>query len=204
VLSLASVVSCDAFQKPDDTGHPDTSLPPHGDTGLAWVYFTGDFGADRGEYTSARFGMAVAARPYGSRPIGNDWLCAVRGTLPLEGTAPAGCPNCDWSFDLGPATDSTADGDYCDQIPWGQDGAMDGYFDYAWGFASRYYYDGGSGYYARFDDNVMLYIGSTWVWFAGNYSYAGSTPMSDGDGTSVHIERPVFGDSAQYSYEFSW
>ncbi len=170
----------------DDSGDTDSF-----DTGIAAMFWVGEFTTSAGEYVDARFG-------YGAYGLAmEDWACFIDGTLPYEGDAPAGCPDCDWAFDLGPATGSVASGDYCADFGI-SDGAIDGYFDYAWGFASTYYYDY-NGTPLPLENTLVLYADGAWFPWSFNY---GGRYWSYGDAEHLEIQAPMWsgGGYAYYYY----
>jgi hypothetical protein len=175
----------------DSDADSDTDSDTDADTGLVQLYFVGDFATAAGEFSSADFGLGM----YG---IGmDDWACTITGDLTYEGAAPAGCPDCEWSFDLSGQTNSTATGDYCDQFGF-TDGSMDTYNDYSWGFASTYYYDY-NGSPLPLEDSLFLYYDGSWFSFAFNYN---GRNWVDGDATSLSVTRPAFNSGAYVYYYY--
>ena len=178
----------------DDTDLADTDTdspcPDVDETGLAVPYFTAEFTTAGGEYVDARFGLAV----YGVRI--DDWACIAEGTLPYEGEAPPGCPDCDWAFDLGPITGSTGVGPYCDSLGL-TDGWGEGEADYARDFAETYYYDY-NGTPIRFANTVFLYT-EYWLPFAFEYD---ARAWVTGDAEHAEVLRPLTGDPESYAYYY--
>jgi hypothetical protein len=159
--------------------------------GVAQGYFVGDFSVSGNAYTSGHFGLGF----FGSAT--NDWVCTIEGELDEVGTAPAGCPDCEWTFDLSPVQSSIADGDACRNLGL-RDGDVDGWYDYYWGFARVYYYDYG-GTPLPLDDTVMLYLdGDGWIAFS--FNYGGRDWVDVGD-TSVDFVRPITTASG-YAYYY--
>jgi hypothetical protein len=174
----------------DSDTDTDTDTDTDVDTGLALALFIGGFETAGGEYVDANFGFGY----YGLAAEG--YICESTGTLPYQGDAPAGCPDCAWSFDLGPTEASVATGTDCDDFGL-SDGALDGYFDYSWGFSPVYNYDY-NGELLPLENSVMLYIDG-WFSFAFNY---GGRYWVDGDETASTFARPIYSDGAPVYYYY--
>ena len=159
------------------------------ETGVAMAFWVANFATSAGEFTSGSFGYGH----YGL--IAEDWVCLGGGDLPYEGEAPAGCPDCEWSFNLGAIEGYTAKGTYCDQFPAGADGALDTYFDYSWGYSPMYYYDY-NGTPLAFEQSIMLY---TDEWFAFMYNYNDNGRVS-GNAEAISGARPWFDGTSFYNY----
>jgi hypothetical protein len=150
---------------PDDTGGAvDTDPADSGtgvvetgctDTGLGQLVVIGSFATHAGELVSAEVGYGL----YGEGI--NDWACRVEGQLDYEGPSSVSCPQCDWTFDLSALSHATARGSYCDDFF--SPPQLEGYFEYDWGFASTYTYDGGGGYAYERTNVLFLSTGSEWV-----------------------------------------
>ncbi len=181
----------DADTDSDTDADTDSDTDADADTGIVQFYFVGEFATSRGAFSSAEFGYGF----YGLQS--GDWACTVTGPMEDEGRAPAGCPDCDWSFDLSAVSNSQANGAYCADFGV-TDGYLDGYVDYAWGFAAEYDYDYG-GSPITFENTVFLYID---YWFPFAFNYGGRDWVS-GNASSLTIERPVIsGGSYVYYYYY--
>lgn len=187
----ASDADTDADSDTDTDSDTDADTDSDVETGLVMAYFLGDFATSAGEFTSGSFGIGY----YG---LGmEDWACSMTGDLPYEGEAAAGCPDCDWSFDLGPITGSVGTGDYCDQMGLA-DGSFDTYFDYSWGYAPVYYYDY-AGTPLALEQSLMLYGSDGWFAFAFNYN---GRDWVYGDAEALSTVRPVFSSSGYVYYYY--
>jgi hypothetical protein len=182
---------CDGADAPCETDvDVDTDTDTDADTGVATLYYRGDFTSDAvsatGHFGYAAFGHAVG-----------DWVCTTQGDLTSTGAAPA-CPNCDWAFQFGPLENSTVDNPaVCDDFGWSA-GAMDGYFDYAWGFAGTYAYDYGGVVYES-QDAVLVYVYDYWLVLAANLPAYG-VYQTYGDASYVTFERPIGSRTTYYYY----
>ncbi|MES2642269.1 MAG: hypothetical protein V4850_22485 [Myxococcota bacterium] len=179
----------DADSDSDTDADTDTDTDADADTGLAQFYFRAEFAVNGTTFESASFGYGM----YGV--TGGDWACEVMGDLPYEGRATAGCPDCDWSFNLGAAEDSRAVGPYCDQFF--EDGYVDGTFDYEWGFSEVYYYDY-EGTPLALENVVHMNYEGEWIQFAFNY---GGRDWVTGNSENVSLARPI-SDGSSYLYYF--
>ncbi|MFZ5481496.1 MAG: hypothetical protein ACOZNI_32340 [Myxococcota bacterium] len=181
----------------DADGDSDTDTDADADTAWAVSYFVGGVEQSGGEFVAGSFGFA-----YYGLGIG-DWICVASGELTYEGDGAAGCPDCEWAFNLSPIQNSTAEGDYCQSgsIVW-SDGDLDGYIDYDWGFADSYTYDyNGTPLY--FETNVLLYSTSIGYWFV----FAFNLPdygiyQTYGDAESVQFYRMITSGGAPYYYYY--
>ncbi len=163
------------------------------DTGLAAVFFTGTFNATSRSLTSADFGQVF----YGLRS--GSLVCDFRGEMPYEGPA-TGCPDCTWSFDLGPITGSDTVAGDCGAVALSA-GAYDGYFDYSWGLARSFdFYGDGS---IIVEDTVTLQYAGEWIPFAFNASAYGITQVyTSGSTTDVLRQASDYYGSPQYAYYY--
>lgn len=142
----------------------ETGLEPKDSGGIAMAFVVANFATSSGEYVDAELGYAFYGISAG------EFVCTLTGTLPYEGAAAAGCPDCVWSFDLGPITGSTVtDGAYCESLGF-TDGRMDGYFDYDWGFAPSFVrmYDDTPVYY----ENALFVATGAGDWSLFSFYYA--------------------------------
>jgi hypothetical protein len=157
------------------------------DTGcVATGWWTGGFTTDGdGGFTSGTFGWEFYARGK-LEPI-----CAAGGELAYVGEAPAGCPDCTWSWDLSGLEDTTVDGPSC----VGGDlaitpGSLDGTTDYAWGYAPFYSYTY-EDTVLTFERVVMIYVdGYSWFPFAFNLPSLGLYQV-EGDATELTFSRGI-------------
>jgi len=205
LASVALLTACPVDKDADDTAPPadadtdtdadtdadtDTDTDADADTGVAQFYCLADFTTDgAGGYVDANFGYGM----FGI--VDQDWACSVTGNLPYEGEASAGCPECDWAFNLGPAAGSVAEGPYCDQFF--EDGYVDGAFDYEWGFSDVYYYDY-EGTPLALENVIHLQYEGDWIQFAFNY---GGRDWVTGDATASSLARPI-SDGTSYLYYY--
>lgn len=193
--------SCDEADKACDTGDtaPDDTdtdtetdtRPDEPDTGIAVPYYVGSFETAAGAYVDASFGYAF----YGVTV--EDWVCEVRGTLPYEGPAPDGCPDCDWAFDLGSPVDAVATGPECGDLGVTADG-MDTVLDYAWGFGEVYVYEY-NGTPLELENTLFIHDGSSW--FAVAFSYGGRD-WTVGDAESLEVAWPWQTSDGGYTYYY--
>ncbi|MDP2306250.1 MAG: hypothetical protein Q8P18_09515 [Pseudomonadota bacterium] len=179
----------DADTDADSDADSDTDTDADADTGVAQFYFRAEFATNRGDYESAAFGYGM----YGI--VDQDWACEIIGDLAYEGSAPSGCPDCEWSFNLGPAENSQAVGPYCDQFY--ADGDIDGAFDYSWGFSSEYSYDY-DGSILVLENVIHLNYEGDWIQFAFNY---GGRDWVTGDADDASVARPI-SDGSSYLYYY--
>jgi hypothetical protein len=183
---------CDGRTDDSDTDCESTST----DTGLAQLFFTGNITTtSRGVFSSGSLGFTF----YGLAS-GTD-VCVNEGALDYEGTAPSGCPDCDWSFDLSAITGSTGVGSNCADFTYGADGALDGGLDYSWGYTPAYDYVASDGTVYPLDQSIFLYgDGSGWFLFA--YNYGGSSSVT-GTSSNLDFRRMAFdstGSPVYYPY----
>jgi hypothetical protein len=195
------IADADTDADADADTDEDTDTETHfggGDTGY-WKYFTGDLEIEDGSFASGHAGALAATDDPQARELGDPVLCEALGTLGYVGPAPPGCPDCLWSFDLGPIEEyAPVAGDYCDWFRLGAAGAFDGAFDYAWGFAPTYTYTyAGTDYI--FADALML-AGDDGEWFLFAYNYADSVHVAGDPASSVLFERPWFTYWEWYQY----
>ncbi|MFN7143054.1 MAG: hypothetical protein ACK4YP_04710 [Myxococcota bacterium] len=179
---------------PDDTdtdADPDTLPDDPADTGVAEGFYVGSFETEAGAYAHASFGLGYYGLAVG------DWVCRVEGTLPYEGPAPDGCPDCDWAFDLGPVVDAVATGAECGDLGVTAEG-LEGAFDYAWGFAEVYAYDYNG---TPLDLEKTLFINHEGEWFPIAWDYAGSA-WTHGDAESLEVVRPILSGDSSYTYYY--
>ncbi len=163
------------------------------ETGIAELYYRGDFATDAGTFVDSHFG-------YGMRSLSRgEWLCEVTGELLYEGEGAAGCPDCEWSFDLSGVRRSTAAGADCALFGI-TDGALDTAFDYSWGYSPVYYYDYG-GTPIALEQSLMMYLDSTTGWFAFAFNYGGRSWVY-GDGEDLTVVRPAFTSTSSYAYYY--
>lgn len=191
-VSPGATEACEDRVDDDCDGVPDDGCVE----GTAQRWWTGRLvtGTD-GSFTSAAFGYSF----YGLSV--ERTVCSLTGSLAYEDTAPAGCPDCLWSFDLGPvaASSATSAGRGCEALGV-VDGAIDGEFDYAWGFAPSYDYDyGGRVFEAR--NVVFLWFADAGQW----YPFAFDEPAYGvdrvvGDAQDVRFAFPSAGGLEYYSY----
>ncbi|MDP2311550.1 MAG: hypothetical protein Q8P41_01490 [Pseudomonadota bacterium] len=205
LASVALLTACPPDNK-DDTGTPadvdtdtdadtdtdtDTDTDADVDTGVAQLYWLVDFATPAGEFESAQLGFGV----FGF--VDQDWACQVQGEMTYEGEAAAGCPSCDWSFDLSAVSGSVAEGPYCDQFF--ADGYVDTYFDWNWGFSDEYvYYDSKGNPYA-IEQALFINSGTDWGMFA--FNYGANFQMITGDAESLHAESAA-SDGTSYLYYY--
>ncbi|MDO9280524.1 MAG: hypothetical protein Q7U06_01350 [Pseudomonadota bacterium] len=169
----------------------DTDTDADADTGVAQFYFLADFTTDgAGAYVDANFGYGM----FGI--VDQDWACSVLGNMPYVGEASAGCPDCDWAFDLGAVEGSVAEGPYCDQFF--EDGYVDGSNDYEWGFSDVYYYDY-EGTPLALENVIHLQYEGDWIQFAFNY---GGRDWVTGDATASSVARPISNNGAYIYYYY--
>lgn len=190
--------SCDEADKACDTGDTapddtDTDTRPDepADTGIAALYYVGRFETEAGAYVDASFGYGF----YGI--AAEDWVCRVEGTLPYEGPAPDGCPDCDWAFDLGAPADAVATGPECAALGVTADG-LDALFDYAWGFADTYVYEY-NGTPLELGQALFIYVGESWSLTA--FSYAGNAWTYE-DAELLQVGRPAMETDGGYLYYY--
>jgi len=216
-----------AIDAPDDTA-PDTTDPSRvDDDGDGWSEFEGDCDdtdaavnpgtvetcgdrvdddcddtLDNGSLVTAD-AATFSSGAFGYSYLGLEMertICTISGALEQEGPAPPGCPDCVWSFDLSPVRASIAIGGRGCAALGVMGGALDGEFDYAWGFAPSYAYDyGGREFEAR--NVVFLYFDDVGQW----YPFAFDEPAYgvdrvSGDARSLRFEFPAAGGLEYYSY----
>lgn len=176
-----------------DTGSdPDAYI----DTGIAALVWRGEFVTDRGAFTSANFGIGLFGLNEG------DWVCEIRGDLAYEGEADPGCPDCLWSFDLGPIEESRALGPYCDAFF--SDGELDGANDFQWGFANSYDYVSGAGVFTLEQVvfvNFLPSSGDPGGWDLFSYNYGGSVQVT-GTADNLAFARPQVSASGNAVYYY--
>lgn len=183
---------------PVDSDRVDTDSEIPVDTGLAQFFFRGGITTDgAGGYVDGNFGIGMYGR------TDADWACSILGNLPYEGTAAAGCPDCAWSFNLGPIENSVAEGTHCDQFF--ADGDLDGLNDFEWGFAEVYEYTLPDKRVLTLDDVLFINFPPSsasaggWSFFAYNY---GDSYQVTGDATALTFDRPQFSDEGQPVYYY--
>jgi hypothetical protein len=173
----------------DSDTDTDTDTDTDVDTGIAQLFYVGNFQARGRNFVSAELGLGL----YGLQA--GDWVCTATGSLENEGAAPSGCPGCEWSFDLSGIQGTRGTGSDCDDFGL-TNGSLDDVFDYAWGFASTYEYDAGSSTYTL--ENALLFYSGGWYLFAFNY---GGREWVSGDATNADVVVPGF-NSGAYTYYY--
>lgn len=181
----------------DPDPDPDTDTETAEDTGIASLYWTGTFETAAGEFSSATLGFT------GYGLVEKDWVCTISGTLAYEGDAPAGCPGCEWAFDLSGVSASDSAGAHCDGFgdTIFADNAIDAYFDWSWGFAPSYTYYGSDGTAYPLAETLFInQDGTNWGLFA--FNYGSSFQMIEGDATSLSILAQASDGTANIYYYY--
>lgn len=166
------------------------------ETGIVTLSYVGEItttGNAESGYTfeSAEWGYALRAR--------GTTVCELAGSDPLLGEGPANCPGWVWSFQLAGVEGSTAEGEGCAGLGL-VDGQIDGYFDYAFGYAPVYYYDY-NGTPLAFEHAVFAYVGGEYdEWYLVGLDYKGRRKVT---GDANHLAFDLDSYRYYYSYYYS-
>lgn len=175
---------------------------PHGDTGTAYLTWTGDLTYD-GSSVTVNYGLGAL------NLATNENVCWLTAEHSGSSRAPSGCPDCEYSFGT-KVTDDSSGGDYCNAFTadtlFTEYSPSDMWFGSsavtAWGWADNYTYSyGGTDY--DLSEAVFMYYddgGSTQEWILRHYNFAdGGVYSVEGDKRSASWSTVI---SEEYYYYF--